>query len=284
MLRDQLAARLAEMGSAPDFERLAAEVLGIHGARGELARRLVSQALLMGDRRELWRRIGRRICQDAPAAAGVYVFRDLDGRALYVGKAIDLRRRFRAHFADRQWRKLKPAMARVATAEWHEVGSELEALLREAMLIAALQPLVNVQVGEPVARHRRVPRALVRDVILLLPSVDPEASEVIAARTDDRSLLRHVQRNGTDLQGAVDRFWDFFQASRGNERHADEHALAPLVYSWLAGRGRSATRLDPHDAGDAAGLGARLGSLLSDRDLFTERIHLVSRSGGDDSQ
>src|SRR4051812_15633886 len=126
MLRDRLVARLAEMGDAPDYEGLVAEVLGIRGARAELARRLVAQALVVEDRQDKWRRLGARICREAPAAPGVYVFHDSDGGALYVGKAVNLRRRLRAHFADSRWRALKPAMARVVTVEWQEVGSEIE--------------------------------------------------------------------------------------------------------------------------------------------------------------
>src|SRR3954466_7145616 len=137
------------MGDAPDHQRLAEEVLGIRGAPPELARRLVAQALVLEDRREIWRQAGERICRDAPPTPGVYVLRDADGRALYVGKAVHLRRRLRAHFAERRWRALKPEMSRVADAEWHEVGSELEALLREAALIQTLQPPINVQVGAP---------------------------------------------------------------------------------------------------------------------------------------
>src|SRR4030088_260581 len=147
MLRDKLIARLAEMGDAPDHQRLAAEVLGIRGAPPELARRLVAQALVLEDRREILRQAGGGICGDAPPLPGVYVLRDSGGRALYVGKAVHLRRRLRAHFADRRWRALKPEMSRAAAADWHEVGSEIEALLREPALIQQLQPPVNVQTG-----------------------------------------------------------------------------------------------------------------------------------------
>src|SRR6266581_1141833 len=146
MLRDKLLSRLDEMGAAPDHQRLAAEVLGIRGAPPDLARRLVAQALVVEDRRETWRRAGERIVREAPVTPGVYVLRDSDGRALYVGKAVNLRRRLRAHFAECRWRALKPEMSRVADAEWIEVGSELEALLREAALIHELEPSVNIQI------------------------------------------------------------------------------------------------------------------------------------------
>jgi hypothetical protein len=125
MLRDRLLARLTEMGDAADHQVLAAEILGIRGASPELARRLVAQALVLEDRREIWRQAGERICRQAPPAPGVYVLKDSDGRALYVGKAVHLRRRLRAHFAERRWRALKPEMSRAADAEWQEVGSEI---------------------------------------------------------------------------------------------------------------------------------------------------------------
>src|SRR5919198_938293 len=148
LLRDRLLARLAGMSGAPDYQRLAAEVLGIKGAPAALARRLVSQALVVEDRREEWRRTGERICREAPDSPGVYVLKDGAGAVVYVGKAVNLRRRLRAHFAARRWRAIKPGMSRSVDAEWQLVGSELEALVREADLIHQLRPIGNVQTGE----------------------------------------------------------------------------------------------------------------------------------------
>src|SRR5439155_21722693 len=188
-----------EMGAAPDHKRLAAEVLGIRGAPPDLARRLVAQALVIEDRRDVWRRTGERICAEAPAGPGVYVLRDADGQTLYVGKAIDLRRRLRTHFADRRWRAMRPEMSRAAAAEWAEVGSELEALLREAALIEELEPIVNVQPGPPALETRAVPHALIRDVIVLAPSVEADSVEAIAARADGGWFQQRTRRNGADL-------------------------------------------------------------------------------------
>jgi hypothetical protein len=149
LLRDRLQARLAEMGAAPDYVRLAEEVLAIRNAPPALARRLVEQALVVEDRHDHWKRIGQGVIQRAPARPGVYLFKDATGRALYVGKAVNLKRRLRAHFAARRWRALGAGIVRVADVEWCIVGSELEALLREAEWIATLVPSVNVHVGTP---------------------------------------------------------------------------------------------------------------------------------------
>jgi predicted GIY-YIG superfamily endonuclease len=258
------------MGDAPDHQRLAAEVLGIRGAPPELARRLVAQALVLEDRRGAWIRTGERICQDAPATPGVYLLKDADDRPLYVGKAINLRRRLRAHFAERRWRALKPALSRIASAEWQEVGSELEALLREAALIRDRQPIVNVQIGAPDLATRAIRRPLIRDVVVLVPSIEEDSVELVAARVDGEWMIQRTRRNGADLAVHARRLTRFFVSPL--RRGFDDTALAPIVFSWLARRGANATRLDPHDARDARDLRARLDALLRDERLFHERL------------
>ena len=272
LLRDRLLARLAEMGEAVDHQRLAAEVLGIHGAPPELAKRLVAQALVVEDRRDEWRRAGERICGRAPATPGVYVLKDGDDRPLYVGKAVNLRRRLRAHFADRRWKAIKPAFARAADAEWQEVGSELEALLREAALIDELKPPVNVQTASPQLADRAIPQALLRDTIVVAPSVEDDSVELIAARVDDGGwMIQRTRRNGADLAVHANRLWRFFNSALRRARTSGP-SLAPIVYSWLAGRGASATRLDPHAAPSVQEMRRRLAALLRDERLFHERI------------
>jgi predicted GIY-YIG superfamily endonuclease len=276
LLRDRLLARLADMGDAPDHQRLAVEVLGIRGASAELARRLVAQALVVEDRRDEWRRAGERICAGAPTSPGVYTLCDADGRALYVGKTVNLRRRLRAHFSGGRWRTLKPDMARAASAEWREVGSELEALLREAELIHELQPIVNVQTGPPALKGRAVPGTLVRDVIVVVPSVEEDSAELVGARADGGWMIQRTRRNGADLQVHATRLMRFFVSLLRHENECGPFGscpgLAPIVFSWLAGRGAEATRLDPHDAPAARGLRARLAAVLRDERLFRERL------------
>ena len=278
VLRDKLLARLKEMGDAPgeiDHQRLAAEVLGIRGAPESLARRLISQALVVGDRRETWQRTGERICRGAPAVPGVYVLRDEEGRALYVGKAVNLRRRLRAHFSDRRWRATSPGFARATDAEWRLVGSEIEALLSEAVLIHELKPVVNIQIGEPDLHTRAVPRALVRDVLVLAPSVEDSAVELVGARVDGGWMIQRTRRDGVDLAVHSARLRKFF-AGRDQEKRPSFAHLAPIVFSWLAGRGATATRLDPHGVTSARELRAQLSALLRDERLFTERLMVYS--------
>jgi predicted GIY-YIG superfamily endonuclease len=307
LLRDRLRARLAAMGDAPDHQRLAAEVLGIRNAPPDLARRLVSQALVIEARQDQWHRIGERVCSAAPASPGVYILRDEQGRALYVGKATNLRRRLRAHFARRRWPALKAGMARAVDAEWETVGSELEALLREVTLIAVLAPAVNVQTGPPALQTRAVPRALLRDVIVVVPSVDEDSAELVAVRADGPWMMLRTRRDGADLVAHTSRLMRFFHSPLGRDRvrrsstpsaaasarprrHApakpadsdgagDRIDAAPIVFSWLAGRGADATRLDPYDVATRRDLAARLAGVLGDGRLFTERIDQRGSAG-----
>jgi len=272
MLRDKLLARLAEMGDAVDHQRLAEEVLGIRGAPPALAKRLVAQALVVEDRRDECRRTGDRIGASAPATPGVYVLKDADDRPLYVGKAVNLRRRLRAHFAERRWRAIKPALARAADAEWQEVGSELEALLREAVLIHDLQPPVNVQTGSPRLDARAIPSSLLRDTVVLVPSVEPDSIEFVAARVNDGAwMVQRTRRSGADLAVHANRLWRFFNSALRHARSSGP-PLAPIVYSWLAGRGARETRVDPHAARSVQEMRRRLSALLRDERLFHERI------------
>lgn len=275
LLRDRLRGRLDEMGDTPDYVRLASDILGIRNAPPALARKLVSQALVLEDRRDAWAAVGEEVIATAPATPGVYVLRDTDGQALYVGKAVNLKRRLRAHFGARRWRGLKAPLARVAQVEWFDVGSELEALLREAVLIRDLQPIVNVQIGPPSSRTREVPQSLWKDVLLVLPSVDPVRVELVGARADGGWFQQSVARDGCDLAIHVRRAFRFFRSPLRTRE--DSTPLAPLVFSWLAARGGHTTRLDPQDCATLVKLEARLAALLGDKDLFAERLVLASR-------
>ncbi len=68
-----------------------------------------------------------------PTRPGVYRFRDLEGRVLYVGKAKSLRARLSNYFQDEY--SLSPRIRQMvhtaSRVEWVIVGSEVEALTLE---------------------------------------------------------------------------------------------------------------------------------------------------------
>jgi hypothetical protein len=112
----------------------------------------------------------------------------------------------------------------------------------------------------------------VRDVVVLVPSLDPDSVDVVAARVQGDVRLERADRSGTTLAETSATLWEFFGHTAEAPSTATSLALAPLVFSWIAGRGRHATRVDPHDASNARELTARLASLFTDASLFVERL------------
>ncbi|HEY5173812.1 MAG TPA: DEDD exonuclease domain-containing protein [Acidimicrobiia bacterium] len=78
-----------------------------------------------------------------PRQPGVYIFRDRDGRVLYVGKATNLRARVRSYFASDDRRKVPQLLRELATIDHRVCASAFEAEVRELRLIQRLQPRFN---------------------------------------------------------------------------------------------------------------------------------------------
>jgi DNA polymerase-3 subunit epsilon len=86
-----------------------------------------------------------RLAADLPHAPGVYLFRDATGRVIYVGKAVDLRRRVRSYFSgsgdDR--RKVGAILRTLARLDHIVCADELEAGVLEIRLIHRHRPQYN---------------------------------------------------------------------------------------------------------------------------------------------
>ncbi len=85
---------------------------------------------------------------EIPAKPGVYVFRDRFGKVIYVGKAVNLRRRLGNYFqparASRADAKLRSLINSIGYWEYFEVKNEDEALILESRLIKEYAPHYNV--------------------------------------------------------------------------------------------------------------------------------------------
>ncbi|GIK16549.1 MAG: UvrABC system protein C [Planctomycetota bacterium] len=85
-----------------------------------------------------------------PAAPGVYLMKDAEGRVLYVGKAKELRSRVASYFqpsADllsSRGPDIARMIDRVVDVDFIECETEVDAMLREARLIKDIQPPHNV--------------------------------------------------------------------------------------------------------------------------------------------
>src|SRR4051794_9915203 len=82
-----------------------------------------------------------------PDAPGVYIFKDADGRALYVGKAKSIRKRVASHFSSRT-RTAEEFLARVESIDFVATANEAEALLAEQNFIKQYRPPYNIRLRD----------------------------------------------------------------------------------------------------------------------------------------
>ncbi len=89
------------------------------------------------------------IREEIPHKPGVYIYSDLGGKILYVGKAIDLYHRVGSYFAGRpDSPKTAALVERIAGCRTIVVASELEALILEANLIKKYRPPYNIKLTD----------------------------------------------------------------------------------------------------------------------------------------
>jgi len=85
-----------------------------------------------------------------PTKPGVYLFKDKQGKVIYVGKAASLRNRVRAYFSPSTnlSSKLEQMIARISDFETVITDSEQEALILECNLIKKYRPNYNVRLKD----------------------------------------------------------------------------------------------------------------------------------------
>lgn len=83
---------------------------------------------------------------ELPSDPGVYLYKDVAGTIIYVGKASQLKRRVRSYFTKKHADIKTPILvSNIASVDWIVTGSEVEALFLEAELIKRYKPLYNIR-------------------------------------------------------------------------------------------------------------------------------------------
>jgi DNA polymerase III subunit epsilon len=90
------------------------------------------------------RNLSPSLIKSLPEGVGVYIFEDRDGKPLYIGKSVNIKKRVLSHFnqdiASGSEFKISQGVSNI---DVRATGGELEALLLESRLIKELQPLFN---------------------------------------------------------------------------------------------------------------------------------------------
>lgn len=99
------------------------------------------------------RRAKSRLADGLPSSPGVYQFLSAAGQVLYVGSAVDLRRRVRSYFTAAEERsRIANMLDTTVQVRAIPTPTEIEARVRELRLIAELDPPVNRRSRSPRSR------------------------------------------------------------------------------------------------------------------------------------
>ena len=93
------------------------------------------------------------LTESLPRRPGVYLFRDVNGTIIYVGKAKNLRTRVRSYFYGDDRRSVAQMLRDLATIDHYETATELEAEVTELRLIHAHRPRYNRRSRPPKSSH-----------------------------------------------------------------------------------------------------------------------------------
>ncbi|GAB4308907.1 MAG: excinuclease ABC subunit UvrC [Promethearchaeota archaeon] len=136
-----------------------------------------------------------------PKSPGVYLFKDRDGKVVYVGKARVLRSRVASYFQSSPSRdagtavKVARIRAEVADADFVATENEVEALLLENELIKKLQPKFNFQLRDDksfpfvMITNERYPRVL----LIRGPHLYPQENRFFGPFVNKKALVRALK-------------------------------------------------------------------------------------------
>lgn len=88
-----------------------------------------------------------------PSSPGVYLMKDAQGGILYVGKALNLKRRVQSYFQslDSHSPKVKKLTRHLRDVDYILTDTEFEAFLLECRLIKEYKPLYNKKMKSPLS-------------------------------------------------------------------------------------------------------------------------------------
>ena len=86
--------------------------------------------------------------RELPDEPGVYLFHDVRGKVIYVGKAVSIRKRVASHFSKPSTRAGRDLLPMIDRIEALVVQTESEALIVEQNFIKQYQPRFNIRLRD----------------------------------------------------------------------------------------------------------------------------------------
>lgn len=189
----------------------------------------------------------REFLRHVPRVPGTYRFYDVQGKLLYVGKSKDLNRRIGSYFREGgppRSPRVQALLDAVHRIEYEAIGSELEAMLREAEAIRRELPARNVQ--RQVRDHKR--GAKLDSILILEPMQPPSVLRAFLIRQGRLIDRVSVGPRGGGLKRIERILTDYFFSSPAGPTLVEGPDLdVELVVRWLAANRDSVVAFDPTD-------------------------------------
>jgi excinuclease ABC subunit C len=196
-----------------------------------------------------------------PDVPGAYLFRDVDGRVIYVGKAVSLRQRLVSYWSKPLHPRTAAMTEAAASVEWIVASGEVDALMLEYNLIQTHRPRFNIRYRDdksyPYLAHGGArPRAQVLRGAKR-KKVRTSARATCGTRTSDALHGSDLPWNSsTSVRQRPCLYYDTplrrTVRSRGHRRHRGVLPGHARHADFLAGNARPVLRRLEHEMGDAS--------------------------------
>lgn len=89
--------------------------------------------------------LGVGVCTKIPTTPGVYLMKNAKGEILYVGKAVNLKRRVSSYFSKSHDYRIEKLVSQIKKIDYEKTDTALEALILESQLIKKYLPPFNIR-------------------------------------------------------------------------------------------------------------------------------------------
>jgi len=244
------------------FCRIAAALIGRLKEKGVESRERLDSSLQEDFKIEFdGKDISLKKIMELPAKAGVYGFMDKSGTYIYIGKAVNLRRRVQSYFRfnSESPQKLSQLRKDAHSFTVHICGSELEALIYEYRLIKKHKPALNSQSG--IIERKGSYKAL-EDSVIILPHAQEDYCTSVWIRKEQKVKMRAVNARFTDEEKLKSELLEYFYSGELPASPEDFPELE-IVTRWVK-RNRDSLLIVP------------VGNLVDEREIVEAMKSLIN--------
>ena len=164
--------------------------------------------------------------KNLPTNPGCYLYKDVEGQIIYVGKAINLRNRVRSYFqkSANHTPKTRRLVSHITDMDWVLTDTELEALILECNLIKKHQPKYNVRLRD----DKQYP-------YLMLTTSEPFPRVLITRRVKqgDGNKYFGPYTNGAAVRESVDLIYRVFPLVTCKKEWTNKKEQKPCLYHHM---------------------------------------------------